>query len=894
MKPLSDYHAQSVESVLASLDVDQSMGLSDAQAADRLAQFGANVLREGRRVSLLSLLLRQLRSPIVMLLVLASLFSLFTHEIAEFIAIIAVLIINTSIGFFTEYQALSSMQTLKELSTVRCRTRRNAQITELDAKDLVPGDILILDAGDVLPADARVLMSASLSCDESALTGESLPVSKSSEPVLKDAVIGDRRCMVFNGCGVSRGTGEAVVTGTGMNTELGHIARLVDDAEAEHSPLEKQLAALSQHLIWLTLGLTALLASVGILAGQDTQMMLKSAVALAVAAIPEGLPIVATLALARGMIRMARRNALIEKLPSVETLGATTVILTDKTGTMTENHMRVSSIRTSQGEYIFDSENATISVQGKNAGLETDKTLKCLIRTAALCNNASYQPEDDTGTGDPMEVALLEVAEAVSLSRNSLVDACPEVHEHAFDSNLRMMATIHSDDSGYFVAVKGAPGEVLKCVTHVMDLTVSGEKMVLDDAGRKFWFTVSEDYGRLGLRLLAVAGKRVDEEDADPYGDLTLYGIVALSDPPRRDVAGAISDAKSAGIRIVMATGDHLTTARFVADSVGLSDADSLSMRGSELPRFDSLSQAQSSELRRVDVFSRVDPEQKLRLIELYQKSGDVVAMTGDGVNDAPALKKADIGIAMGIRGTQVAKEASDMILKDDAFPSIVHAIREGRIIYSNIRRFTVYLLSCNLSEILIVAVAVLLGLPLPLLPLQILFLNLVTDVFPAFALGTIAPKQDVLSRSPRPKGRSILGRQDWLTISISGIILALTTLTALLVSIHWLELEGDSITTVCFLTLALSQLWHLFSMHNWRDGWFDTAVMKNNYVWLAVLLCLLLLALAMLQPQLSAVLHLVELPPVAWLLIVALSIQPWLIREFTATAKRLIRHSVQ
>lgn len=886
---LLEVHAESADEVLQKLDVKLEIGLDKSTVSARQQLFGINQLRQANRVSLLDLLFGQLKNPIVYLLSAAGVFSLFGGEYAEFLAILAVLVINTVIGFITEFRAVRAMQSLRDLSKTNVRVKRNGELVECDARQLVPGDILVLDAGDVLAADARLVRCANLACDESVLTGESLPVSKISEAVDASATLGDRLNMVFNGCGVTRGTAEAVVTSTGMSTELGRISSLVDEASSDRSPLEKQLSQLSANLIWLTLGITSLLIVVGILMGQDIELMIQSAVALAVAAIPEGLPIVATLALARGMLRMARHEALIEQLSSVETLGATTVILTDKTGTLTENHMRVSCVRTSDQEYTYSTSEKIINHNAQRLDPHSPGRgpLIDVLSVAALCNNASYRLDIDSGVGDPMEVALLEIAAAAGLPRAKAIESFPEIHEHAFDSHLRMMGTIHAHEDHFLYAIKGAPAAVLdRCQRESTSTSEQGTRALIDDR-RVYWQNVFEEYASQGLRVLAVAAKQEQTADADPYQDLTMHGVIALNDPPRADVAGAISDAKQAGIRVVMVTGDHLATARHIGDSIGLTTPASHTLNGSDMPADLTEGKSTQQSLLEVDLFSRVNPEQKLQLINLHQRAGNVVAMTGDGVNDAPALKQADIGIAMGIRGTQVAKEAADMILKDDAFTTIIHAIREGRVIYSNIRRFTVYLLSCNLSEILIITIAVLLGLPLPLLPLQILFLNLVTDVFPAFALGTIESKRDVLSRAPRSATEPILARKQWRTIVIHALTLSMSTLAALFYCVHVWGLSGDTVTTVCFMTLALSQLWHLFGMHNWRESWLNTSVSLNGYVWMAVAMCLILLAFAYLNPQLASVLRLVPLEANLWYLIVGLSLIPWLIRETTSSVQR-------
>ena len=880
-------HSLPVERVAETLDVVVANGLAHDEIDVRRARYGRNELRQRRSVNLVGIWINQFKSPVVYLLAAAATLAIALSEFVDGAAIIAVLLVNAMIGFVTEVRALRSMEALRELSARSVRVRRNHEPLVIPANDLVPGDIVILDAGDVIAADMRVAESANLACDESALTGESLPVSKTTEPAESDAPLAERTSMLFKGCAVTRGTGEGVVTGTGMQTELGQITRLVDESHPERSPLERQLERLSRDLIWITLGIAVAVGLAGIFAGQQIALMIETAVALAVAAIPEGLPIVATLALARGMLRMAKRNALIERLSAVETLGAATVILTDKTGTLTENRMHIHRVVTSAGELVFDRLKGEYLFGDRVASISPVNGLDLLLLTSALCNNAALRQDGTGGTGDPMEVALLEAAFAGGISRSELLSRYPEVSEHAFDAKTKMMATVHGDDGQFFVAVKGAPESVFGCVAAVQ--TSDGE-VRFDTPLVEEWHSTCDRLADQGLRLLAIAGKAVSEADVPPYRDLILYGVVGLQDPPRSDVASALSSARQAGIRVVMVTGDHARTARSISEAVGLAPTDAIVVEGKDVKSLSAMSDAEKVAARSALIFSRVSPEQKLDLITLYQQSGEIVAMTGDGVNDAPALKKAEIGIAMGQRGTEVAREAADMVLRDDAFSTIVHAIREGRAIYTNIRRFTIYLLSCNLSEVLVVGLAVLGGLPLPLLPLQILFLNLVTDVFPAFALGTIAADRDVMIRPPRPPSEPILAHRQWRAIAVHGVVIALTTNAVLAISVFQLKLHDDEITTMCFFTLALAQLWHVFNMRNWRDGPVVNQLTRNAYVWLAIAICLAILLIATLEPHLAEVLHIVPLPHSAWIVVVVFSVIPVVLRELAAVAMRMRR----
>ncbi|MFZ2100058.1 MAG: cation-transporting P-type ATPase, partial [Oricola sp.] len=578
----------------------------------------------------------------------------------------------------------------------------------------------------------------------------------------------------------------------------------------------------------------------------------------------------------------------VERLSAVETLGATTVILTDKTGTLTENRMHTDRIVTATGELAFDRHAGSFILDGRPIEPVAGQDTGLLLRAAALCSNASLGGNGGQSTGDPMEVALLEVAASGGMHRDDLLREFPEVAEHAFDSHTRMMATVHLADGRYIVAVKGAPEAVLDCVTKVAN---GGATAPFDREHRRHWATVCDVLAMQGLRLLALAGKETADRDGPVYEGLTLYGVVGFQDPPRADISAAIADARRAGITVVMVTGDHAATARHISEEVGLAASPDTTIEGRDLKTYEEMSDGDKEHARAARVFARVDPEQKLLLIRLHQEAGEVVAMTGDGVNDAPALRKADIGIAMGLRGTQVAREAADLVLRDDAFSTIIHAVREGRLIYTNIRRFTTYLLSCNLSEILIVGLAVLGGLPLPLQPLQILFLNLVTDVFPAFALGTIEADRNVLDRPPRSPSEPILARKQWIAIIVHGIVIAVATLAALALALFHFRMEGDAVTTMCFYTLALAQLWHVFNMRNWRDKLHSSQVTRNPYVWLSIALCLAILAVADLQPIVSDALSLAPLPGEAWLQVIGLSMVPVLVREMAAAVTRLSRN---
>ncbi|MFH1340614.1 MAG: cation-transporting P-type ATPase [Pseudomonadota bacterium] len=863
-------HALPLAAVVDQLGVDATAGLTQKEATRRLKQFGPNLLTTRKPVSSTTLILRQFASSVVALLAAAMVLSLAFGEYQQTAAIAAVLAINAAIGFYTERRAVRSMEALRQLGARSVRVRRDGQSQLLSADLLVPGDVVLLEAGDIVTADMRCTSSAALSVDESALTGESLPVEKGLDPNPEGAGLHERSGMLFKGTHVVRGNGEGIVTATGLTTELGRITQLVEEAESGDSPLQKRLALLSRQLVWITLALAVVITAVGLYSGKPTFLMVETAIALAVAAIPEGLPIVATLALARGMLRMARHNALVENLSAVETLGSTTLILTDKTGTLTENRMEVERILTPSGDFSVDHLHAAILKGGNPVDPTTDPGLMRALLVGVLCSNAEYDNQARSGTGDPMEVALLRAGGFAGLDRGEQIETYPEVTEQPFDASTKRMATVHRRGDGYVAAVKGAPEEVLAAAARV-----SVDQATLDDAGRAAWLARAEQLAAEGLRVIAVAIHPEAEPDQPVAGGLVFLGLVAFRDPPRHDIADAVAALRQAGIRVVMATGDHPSTALSISRAVGMTGAGATVTTGSELPRLKETSEAERKEIARREVFARVSPEQKLDLIHLFQRDGQVVAMIGDGVNDAPALTKADIGIAMGQRGTEVAREAADMVLLDDAFSTIVHAVREGRIIFNNIRRFSTYLLSSNLAEVLVVGLAVFAGLPLPLLPLQILFLNLVTDVFPAFALATGEGEGDVLARPPRPPKEPILAAAQWRAVALYGAVIAASTLTALVTSTEWLGLTAEQATTVSFLTIALAQLWHVFNMRSSRSGLWRNAVTENRLVWYALALCLVLILAAVHVPVLATALQITPIGAAGWALAIGCSLLP-------------------
>ncbi|WP_340109014.1 cation-transporting P-type ATPase [Pikeienuella sp. HZG-20] len=875
--------AKPAEIVARELAVDPEHGLDDDEIAKRRNRHGPNHLRARARQSVLVILAHQFKGVIVWLLALAAGLSFYFHDIAEGVAIIVVLAINAAIGFVTELRAARSMEALLNIATVTTRVRRGGKTLHVDAHDLVPGDIVLMDAGDMVTADLRLVQASNLRCDESMLTGESTPVDKQTDQVSPDALIGDRACMAFKGAAITQGSGLGIVTATGMETELGHISHLVQTAEPSVSPLEKRLDRLGRRLVWLTLALAVLVIGAGVLRGHELAAMIQIGVALAVAAVPEGLPVVATLCLARGMWRMAARNAIISNLSSVETLGATTAILTDKTGTLTENRMTVARYLVSDQEVDLDRQGEALQFKSGGSTIDPgqDARLRALLKIGALCNGASMGREDEPPSGDPMELALLRVAGRAGLGRETLLTECESVREYAFDQDAKMMASVHRDGDGFLYAIKGAPEAVLDVCAHVLGPDGVQD---MDAATRADWLSRSGAAAGEGLRLLALAMKRAERGDVAPYEGLTLVGMVCLRDPLRDDVAGAIAAARAAGVRVVMMTGDHPDTAAAIAAQAGLGadDRPLAVIEGNDLTDLDpeTADEALRDRILAADVFARVAPATKLNLATLYQNSGHIVAMTGDGVNDAPALKKADIGIAMGQRGTEVAREAARMVLKDDSFGTIIAAMRQGRVIFDNIRKFVVYLMSCNVSEVLIVGLAVGAGLPMPLLPLQILFLNLVTDVFPAFALGFGAGDEAVMRQRPRDPAESIINRSRWIAIGVLGGAITATTLLAFWLALHWLMLDAGAAVTVAFLTLALAQLWNVFNVRMPGGRVLVNEVTRNPWVWGAIALCLGLIAAALWAPGLSDILKLPDPGGAGLLLAAGASLGPLVIGQ--------------
>ncbi|MEN6334998.1 MAG: cation-transporting P-type ATPase [Phycisphaerales bacterium] len=878
--------AQSPEKVLQGLGVSSDHGLESREIARRRSRYGRNRIRQAPPRSAARILIDQFKNAIVLILILAAAVSFGFGEIADGLAILVAIMINTVIGFFMETRAVRSMEALRQMERITARVLRDGNVREIPAEQLAPGDIVILEGGDIAGADLRLIEASRARVNESALTGESVPVDKQVEAIAADAPLSERTNMLFKGAALTAGSCKGVVTAIGMATEIGRISSLVEEAADETTPLEKRLESLGRMLLWLTLAILVVVAGVGIARGREVLLMIETAVALAVAAIPEGLPIVATIAMARGMLRMARRNALVNHLAAVETLGSTTVICTDKTGTLTENKMTVTRIALDEGDvavggeprdggYFFQDDAPFVP--------EDHEALVLLLEAGTLCNNASLgDGPESQAVGDPLEIALLEVAVKAGLDRHNLIENYPQRRQEPFDSSVKMMATFHETEDRTLVMVKGAPERVLDASTRVQ--SGEGPRRMSEGAWRQ-WNERNLRMAEQGLRVLAVAMKNADSLNARPYEDLTLLGLVGMVDPPRAGVAEAIGRCRGAGMKVVMITGDHAATASSIARQVGMIGADDhQTIEGSRVKPVQELSKDDRRQFAEAHVFARVSPEQKLHLIDFYKQAGQVVAMTGDGVNDAPALKKADIGIAMGIRGSQVAREAADMILKDDAFSSIVVAVEEGRVIFGNIRKFVFYLLSANTSEILTVFVASLLNWPLPLLPLQILFLNIVTDSLPALALGVGRGGRGIMDQPPRNPKEPILTRGRWWSLFGYGGLITASVLGSFWIALAVLKVDPIETVTISFLTLAFAQLWHIFNMRDRGSGPIRNEITANPYVWAALAVCSLLLLGAVYLPGISTVLDLRGPGLAGWATILAMSLVPLIVGQIVKT----------
>lgn len=874
---LKNAHSKTAEDVLQSLEVSGDQGLTVQEVQGRQKKYGRNELEKHEEKSIWKILLDQLNNPVIYLLTAATVIAFVFGDVPEGVAIIVVILFNTIIGFWMEYQARQSMNALKEMDKVTVEVLRDGKEEEVDAEGLVPGDIILLEAGSLVPADGRVIKQSELTIDESPLTGESIPVSKSIEGVEEGAQVGDRTSMVFKGTAVTNGTAKVVVTSTGMDTEIGDISAMVGSAEKEQVPLNRKLQGLTKMLIWVTLGLAALFFLFGWIAGKEIYELVQTAIAWTIAAIPEGLPIVASIALAKGMLRLAKHNVIVKRLAAVETLGEITVMFTDKTGTLTENDLTVDKLLFDGGKATMSGGDEQFSWEFEEGLTEEDPRMAHFFEIGVICNDASLGDDEDGGKGDPLDLALLKYAKSYDPERYKQLQDQGRLAEEPFDSEDMVQGTVVSLEGDVLLAAKGASEPIINRCSAI--ITAEGAETF--DAGRKeAWKDYNNELSNDGLRVIAFARKVLNTEpngdqnvEEELMQDMEFLGLVGFIDPPRKGIQEAVSICKEAGIKVEMVTGDHPGTAGNIARQVAITDEGTgEAMHGQELATDDD---AQKERIVNTRVFARVDPKQKLDLIQYNQEKGHIVGMTGDGVNDAPALKKADIGIAMGQRGTQVAQEVADIVLKDDSFPAIVEAIREGRIIFGNIRKFIMYQLSYHLSEILVIASISFTVFNLALLPLQLLFLNLLSDVFPALALGIGKGRKEVMKDPPKDPQEPIINNQNWFLIGCHGAILTLYVVGAYFLALKGWGLSKEICNNVAFLSLGFAQLWHVFDMREADEPIFNNQVTRNKFVWMALAFCVSVFIASFFIPGLKDVLSYQSLSMKTWILIGVASLMP-------------------
>ncbi len=878
------WHALSADEVLRRQGADRE-GLTAEEATERLARYGANVLAVRRPVSAWAVFSHQFRSVVVWLLVAATALSALIGDHVEAAAIGVVLAINVAVGFWTEWRARMAVDALRQLQVDEAVVLRDGHRLKVAASELVPGDVIVLSEGAAVPADARLLRADELRMEEAALTGESEPVGKSTDPVVEEAAgptgVGDRTSMVFKGTTVARGAGEAVVVATGASTELGKIGVLVSTLEHAPTPIEQRLDVLGKRLVWLTLGVAALVILVGLVGGRDPWLVVQTGLALASAAVPEGLPVVATITLAVGMWRMARRNALVRRPPAVEALGSATVICADKTGTLTTGKMTVTSVLAAGGRVDLSPEEggARGRPEGRAGELVEVAGLDELVRAAVLANEARLESVDGVqrGIGDPTDVAILRLGDAMGMERAALLDQAPEVARMPFSSERMLMASFHGgagpEPDTVEVLVKGATDRVMPlCV----DRMGPEGREPMDESARREVFELEERLAAEGLRVLAVASGHAPRARAgrdEGLEGLTLLGFIGLMDPPAPHVAETIARFRSAGVRTLMITGDQPATARSIARRLDMLPEGGRVVKGAELSRMghDEL----VALVAEASVFGRVSPHDKLRLVEALRERGEVVGMLGDGVNDAPALKRADIGVAMGGRGTDVAKGVADLVLADDRLETVGVAVEEGRVIFDNIRKFVFYLFSCNLSEVGVVLGASLVGAPLPLLPLQLLWLNVVTDVFPALALSAEPAEPDVMRRPPRPTDAPILSRGFLATLGGYAALLTASTLGVFALALTREGAAPGYAGTMAFMTLALAQLAHALNARRFGPVGPGAERVSNRWLSAALVFALLLQVAAVYVPTLQVALGTVPLAPADWLVAAGAALVP-------------------
>lgn len=882
------WFTKSQEAVLKELNVNSKTGLSTEEAKNRLEKYGLNKLKGKPKKSLLQLFLAQLKDVLIYVLIGAAVINIIAHGtegIPDALIILTVVLINALVGVIQESKAEKALEALQQMTAPKSLVRRNGEVIEINSEELVPGDILIIDAGRYIPADVRLIESANLQIQESSLTGESVPSEKNADFITSDEKIsvGDKENMAFMSTIAIYGRGEGVVVATAMDTEIGKIAKILDEDENMLTPLQIKLEELGKTLGYGALAICGIIFVVGMLQGRQVVEMFMTSISLAVAAIPEGLVAIVAIVLSLGVKSMSRKNAIVRKLPAVETLGAVNIICSDKTGTLTQNKMTVVKTYTLNNlKDISDERNQKANVD------ETE-----LIRSFVLCSDASIDGGQDIG--DPTEVALVILGDKFNLEKNTLNAEYKRVGENPFDSDRKLMSTLNEEGNKFRVHTKGAIDNILMRSNRIL---VNGEILPITDEAKAKILKVAENMSDDALRVLGVAFKDVDTEIApeEMEKDLVVVGIVGMIDPPRIEVKASIEEAKRAGITPIMITGDHKNTAVAIAKELGIATDISQSLTGSEI---DSIPDEKfAKEINNYRVFARVSPEHKVKIVRAFKKQGNIVSMTGDGVNDAPSLKSADIGVAMGITGTDVSKGASDMILTDDNFTTIVHAIEEGRNIYNNIKKTIMFLLSCNLGEVLCVFFATVFGWAMPLVPTQLLWVNLITDTLPAISLGMDPGDKDVMNRKPRDPKESFFAEGAGMRAIVGGVLIGILTLVAFYLGIiHSGDVpikeakDGTEIVTygrtMAFIVLTFSQLFYSLSMRNSKKTIFEVGFFGNMFLIISIIISIILQVLLISIPPIAEMFKVTALDPSHWGMVIGLSLIPFAINEIIKVVTR-------
>ncbi len=853
MKTFFDLSAQETA---RELHTDAVSGLTQEEAAKRLSQYGENRLEGGKEKSIVQMILEQLKDFLVIILMIAAIISIILGEALEGIIILAIVVLNTILGVYQENKASNALKALKEMASPHAKILRGGTVTEVPSSEVVPGDIAILEAGDYIPADLRLLESVNLKIDEAALTGESVPVEKDAQAVLAaDASLGDRVNCAYMGTVITYGRGKGMITDTGMHTQMGNIAGMLSNTPDESTPLQKKLDSLGKLLGIVCLSICVVIFLLGLMHGMELFDIFMTSVSLAVAAIPEGLTVVVTVVLAMGMQKMVKCNAIIKRLSAVETLGSTTVICSDKTGTLTQNKMTIQKLYDISHTYsVTGSGYSPIGSVTDENGKTVSDVPKKLIEGALLCNDATYQPDQETIIGDPTEGAMVVLAHKCNMIKSEWEKKYPRLQEIPFDSDRKLMSTFHNIGGQVIMYTKGAPDELLRrCV----EAEIDGVRKPLDDSLRDTILAKNQEMAQSALRVIGVAYRPVSAPDPSPEAEnqLIFVGLLGMIDPPREEAKVAIDVCKNARIQVKMITGDHKITASAIGSQLGIQT--DRTVEGREI------SEMTDEELKEcvktTNIFARVSPEHKVRLVDAVKANGNIAAMTGDGVNDAPSLKHADIGIAMGITGTDVSKEAADMILTDDNFASIVKAVSEGRTIYSNIRKVVGFLLSCNIGEILVIFLAMLTNLPVPLVAIQLLSINLITDAFPAFALGMEKEEPGTMNRPPRDPSEPIVNKKMAIAVIVQSIALAAGTLGSFVYG-YFVHDSLDVARSACFFTLVLGELLRAYSARSESTPIFRMKIFENSYLNKCVLVSVLFMFASIYVPFLNPVFSTVPL----------------------------------